>query len=164
MLPLSLMFFQWLSISTIFWSLLLCYTSYFYREYYHIFSFFHFTEMAALIEKTEIYKKYSTRFSTKLYELVPENCQCPRVMEDIPKDSSEQRIIVMKEKLPNLSYTRSGNRRDVQMTIYCVRDTDGTVCYCIYALCFEWQWLSIIMVIIGPSIITILVEESFDCL
>lgn len=88
-------------------------------------------EMAALIEKTEIYKKYSTRFSTKLYELVPENCQCPRVIEDIPKDSSEQRIIVMTEKLPNLSYTRSGNRRDVQMTIYCVRDTDGTEYYCV---------------------------------
>lgn len=101
-----------------------------------LFLFFHFTEMTALVEKTETYKKYPTRFSTKLYELVPENCQCPRVIEDIPKDSPEQRIIVMEEKLPNLSYTRSGNKRDVQMTIYCVKDTDGTVC--IYAfLCFE---------------------------
>lgn len=88
-------------------------------------------EMTALVEKTETYKKYPTRFSTKLYELVPENCQCPRVIEDIPKDSPEQRIIVMEEKLPNLSYTRSGNKRDVQMTIYGVKDRDGTEYFCV---------------------------------
>lgn len=97
--------------------------------------------MTALVEKTETYKKYPTRFSTKLYELVPENCQCPRVIEDIPKDSSEKRITVMTEKLPKLTYVRSGNKRTVEMTIYCVRDTDGTVCIfkeclCAY-LCFQ---------------------------
>lgn len=97
--------------------------------------------MTALVEKTETYKKYPTRFSKKLYELVPENCKCPRVIEDIPKDSPEQRIIVMEEKLPKLTYVRSGNKRTVEMTIYCVRDTDGTVCIfkeclCAY-LCFQ---------------------------
>lgn len=88
-------------------------------------------EMAALIEKTETYKKYPNRFSKKLYELVPENCKCPPIIEDLPKDSSEQRIIVMKEKLPKLTYIRSGNKRTVEMTIYCVRDTDGTEYYCV---------------------------------
>lgn len=88
-------------------------------------------EIAALVERTEIYKKYPTRFSKKLYELVPENCSCPRVIEDIPNDGSEKRISVMKEKLPNLHYTRSGNKRDVEMTIYCIRDKDGTEFYCV---------------------------------
>lgn len=106
--------------------------------------------MAALVEETEIYKKYPTRFSKKLYELVPENCRCPRVIEDIPKDSPEKRISVMKEKLPNLSYVRSGNKRDVEMTIYCIRDTDGTVCFknvemniWTEFLMFKWNFVSL---------------------
>lgn len=92
----------------------------------NIFLFLHSTVLAALVDQTEIYKKHPTRFSKKLYELIPENCKCPGVIADIP--NSEKRISVMPEKLPNLRYTRSGNKRDVQMTIYCVRDTDGTVC------------------------------------
>ncbi|XP_065925261.1 uncharacterized protein [Magallana gigas] len=88
-------------------------------------------DMAACVERTEIYKKCPTRFSKKLYELVPENCQCPRVIEDIPKDSSEQRIIVMTEKLQKLPKLRSGSKREPQMTIYCVRDTDGSEYYCV---------------------------------
>lgn len=99
-----------------------------YRYKCRFFSFLHFTEIAALVKETEIYKKNPTRFSKKLYELVSENCQCPRVIKDIPEDSSEKRIFVMTEKLPNLSYMRSGIKQDVQMAIYCVRDTDDTVC------------------------------------
>lgn len=99
-----------------------------YRHKCRFFSFLHFKEIAALVKETEIYKKNPTRFSKKLYELVSENCQCPRVIKDIPEDSSEKRIFVMTEKLPNLSYMRSGIKQDVQMAIYCVRDTDDTVC------------------------------------
>ncbi|XP_062599437.1 stimulator of interferon genes protein-like [Saccostrea cucullata] len=88
-------------------------------------------EIADLIEETELYKKNPSRFSLKLYELVPENCLCPSVIQDISEEKSGQRIIAMTEKLPTLTYQRAGNTRSVNMTIYCVKDTDGTEYYCV---------------------------------
>jgi hypothetical protein len=84
-------------------------------------------DIAELIKKTKLYKENPSRFSLKLYELVPENCRCPRVIEDIPEKESGKRIIKMDEKLPKLTYNRAGNARTVEMTIYCVKDTDGKV-------------------------------------
>lgn len=86
-----------------------------------------FIEIADLIQQTELYKKNPSRFSLKLHELVPENCRCPKVIEDIPEKRSEKRIIEMDEKLPKLIYKRAGNTRTVVMTIYCVKDRDGEV-------------------------------------
>ncbi|XP_062571123.1 uncharacterized protein LOC134233144 [Saccostrea cucullata] len=88
-------------------------------------------EIADLIKKTDIYKKNPTRFSLKLFELVPENCRCPWVIQDIPEEKSGQRISVMTEKLPTLTYQRAGNTRLVNMSIYCIKDKDGTEYYCV---------------------------------
>ncbi|XP_061171897.1 uncharacterized protein LOC133181398 [Saccostrea echinata] len=88
-------------------------------------------EIADLIKGTDLYKKNPSRFSLKLYELVPENCRCPWVIEDIPEEKSGKRIDAMTEKLPTLTYQRAGNTRSVNMTIYCVKDKDGTEYYCV---------------------------------
>ncbi|XP_048746643.2 stimulator of interferon genes protein-like isoform X2 [Ostrea edulis] len=88
-------------------------------------------EIADLIQQTELYKKNPSRFSLKLHELVPENCRCPKVIEDIPEKRSEKRIIEMDKKLPELIYKRAGNTRTVVMTIYCVKDRDGEEYYCV---------------------------------
>lgn len=95
------------------------------------FVYLYSTEIENLIKKTEIYKKYPHRFSLKLYELIPENCRCPRIVQDIPncEDNSNntKRISVLEEKLPTLVYMRSGNKREVSMFIYSVKDKDGQV-------------------------------------
>lgn len=62
-----------------------------------------------------------------MYELVPERCNCPRIIEDIPKNELGKRIKLMPTKTPKIEYFRAGNKRDVDMPIYEIKDIDGSV-------------------------------------
>ena len=93
--------------------------------------YLYLTEIENLIKKTELYKKYPNRFSLKLYELIPVNCRCPKIVQDIynceDNSTNTTRISVLEERLPTLVYMRSGNKREVSMFIYSVKDKDDQV-------------------------------------
>lgn len=88
-------------------------------------------EIERLIKETEYYKLDPSRFPLKLYELVPERCNCPRIIEDIPKNELGKRIRLMPWKTSKIEYFRAGNKREVEMSIYEIKDTDGSVYYCL---------------------------------
>ena len=81
-----------------------------------------------MIGSTELHQANRDRFPLMMYELVPGNCNCPRIIEDIPRDENRKRITLMeKKRKDNIKYTHAGNTRIVDLPIYRVTDQDGTV-------------------------------------
>nr|XP_022287701.1 uncharacterized protein LOC111100289 isoform X3 [Crassostrea virginica]XP_022287702.1 uncharacterized protein LOC111100289 isoform X3 [Crassostrea virginica] len=88
-------------------------------------------EIDKMIGSTELHQANRDRFPLMMYELVPGNCNCPRIIEDIPRDENRKRITLMKEKTGKITYIHAGNTRTVDLPIYRVTDHDGTEYYCV---------------------------------
>nr|XP_022290137.1 uncharacterized protein LOC111101815 isoform X3 [Crassostrea virginica] len=84
-----------------------------------------------MIEGTQLYQSNKNRFPLLMYELVPENCELPPVIQDIPSDNNVKRITLMDETTCEHRYIHAGNTRKVTMPIYRITDRDGTEYFCV---------------------------------
>lgn len=80
-----------------------------------------------MIKEIEYYKLDLSWFLLKLYEFVFERCNCFRIIEDILKNELGKCIRLMLWKILKIEYFWVGNKREVEMFIYEIKDIDGLV-------------------------------------